>query len=188
MSLNKRQIKKFIDGDNQSMAELYEEYSVGLNFLAFKYLKDIDDAYDAVMDVFNKLMQMTPEQRKLKIPEDPEKIGAWLYTIARNYCLDLIKHKQVVNNFAHDSISAQESSVESDVLRKWDKQIIDEVMHKLNNAEQQILELHLNGYSHQEIAQQLSLSYNTVRNQVFSAKSKIKKYISGLLIVFILIL
>jgi RNA polymerase sigma factor (sigma-70 family) len=45
----------------------------------------------------------------------------------------------------------------------------------LSNREKEILQLHLQGFKNDEIATQLNISYNTVRNTLHSAKQRVKK-------------
>ena len=58
------------------------------------------------------------------------------------------------------------------------QQELEAIKHLLNNLpnrEREMIELHLQGYKNEEIATQLNISYNTVRNTLHSAKQRIKK-------------
>ena len=55
---------------------------------------------------------------------------------------------------------------------------LEAIKHLLNNLpkrEREVIELHLQGYKNEEIATQLNISYNTVRNTLHNAKQHIKK-------------
>ncbi len=180
---------KYVDafkcGDNQALGHVYDLYAVRLSMVAYRYLQNTQESKDVVMDVFEKLIQMSVEKRKLQIPVTPEGFTGWLITITKNYTLDLIKHKTIVARYQAQCLNNEVYS-ESDAERLWDKQTVDYVISQLLESEQKVASLHYEGYSHEEIAQRLNISYNTVRNQLSSAKKKIRKYISAPLIVLII--
>ncbi|MCU0423446.1 MAG: sigma-70 family RNA polymerase sigma factor [Bacteroidia bacterium] len=186
MKITQADINTFRKGDNSPLSDIYECFALELNFLCNRYLRDIDASQDAVMDVFHKLIDMSVEDRIKKLPENPEGFKLWLFSVTKNYCLDILKHIQVVKNF--EISHQQELKMLPEVERHWDKELLNHVIEKLNPSEKAAFTLHQEGYSHQEIAEQLQISYNTVRNQVFSAKNKIKKYIGSTLIVIIILI
>jgi RNA polymerase sigma-70 factor (ECF subfamily) len=180
---------KYIDafkcGENQALGHIYDLYAVRLSMVAYRYLQNTQESKDVVMDVFEKLIQMSAEKRKLQIPVTSEGFTGWLITITKNYTLDLIKHKTIVARYQAEG-SHNEVYSQSDAERVWDKQTVDYVISQLHESEQKVASLHYEGYSHEEIAKRLNVSYNTVRNQLSSAKKKIRKYISAPLIVLLI--
>lgn len=178
-------IKNFKQGNNELIALAYKQYAVSLAFMAYKYLKNDDESRDLVMDLFEKMIQMNTAERSTKIPESEEQFKNWLYLVGKNMCLDIIKHKQVVQNYMAANVNNAVSY--SDSERKWDKQTFDYVLNQLNDSEQRVARLHFEGFSNDEISQKLNVSYNTVRNQLSTAKKKIRKYISVNVIVYILL-
>lgn len=74
-------------GDLAALGELYEPYMVLVYGLALKYLKDEDASKDAVMQVFEILIEKvkTQEIRHFK---------SWLYMLSKNYCLMQLRKEQ----------------------------------------------------------------------------------------------
>jgi RNA polymerase sigma-70 factor (ECF subfamily) len=178
-------IEDYITGDNKALGYIYDLYAVRLSMVAYRFLQNAQESNDVVMDVFEKLIQMNNDKRKVLVPKNPEGFTGWIITVTKNHTLDLIKHKKIVELYQADRIH-QDVYSKPEVERVWDKQMFDEVINQLHNCEQKVTRLHFEGYSHEEIAQKLNVSYNTVRNQLSSAKKKIRKYISIPLIVLLL--
>lgn len=177
-------VNAFKSGDNQSVGFIYDVYAVKLSMVAYKYLQNTQEAKDVVMDVFEKLVYMNNEKRKLVVPDTLEGFTGWLVTITKNYTLDQLKHKNIVARYQAES-AKNEYLIQPDSDRIWDKQTVDYIINQLQGSEKQVASLHFLGYTHDEIANKLNVSYNTVRNQLSAAKKKIRKYISTSLIVLL---
>lgn len=173
------------NGENQPIGLFYDFYATKLLMVAYKYLQNTQEAKDVVMDVFEKLIHLNNEKRKTIVPDSIDGFTAWLITITKNYCFDILKHKNVVAQYQSALVNV-EPLTQPDADRIWDKQTIDNVINKLQGSEKEVASMHYSGYSHDEIAGKLKVSYNTVRNQLSSAKKKIRKYISTPLVVLLL--
>lgn len=184
--LTSEQIDRFKNGDNSLLNVIYHDFSVQLAFIAYRYLKNTDEAKDVTMEMFDKLLRMNADKRR-RIPSDPDGFKNWLSLVTKNYCLDMIKHNRIVLRYQQNNVAAYEEAVRSDVERKWDAEAVASVLNRLPEAERQVCRMHYDGFSHEEIAKLLDISYNTVRNQLSSGKKKIRKYISGELIVLLFV-
>ena len=67
-------------GDLAHLGVLYSRYTSLVYGVCLNYLKDRDDAKDAVMQVFEKLIETL-------LNHQVENFKSWLYVIARNHCL-----------------------------------------------------------------------------------------------------
>lgn len=66
---------------------LYKRYSHLVLGLSLKYLKDKDEAKDAVMQIFEKLLADL-------LKHNIEYFKSWLYTFSKNHCLMIIRTRQ----------------------------------------------------------------------------------------------
>jgi RNA polymerase sigma-70 factor (ECF subfamily) len=73
--------------NNVFVGILYERYSHLVLGLSLKYLKNEDEAKDAVMQIFEKLLA---DLLKFNI----EYFKSWLYTFSKNHCLMIIRSQQ----------------------------------------------------------------------------------------------
>lgn len=67
-------------GDLAHLGTLYSRYTALVYGVCLKYLKDRDNSKDAVMQVFEKLIDTL-------LSHEVENFKSWLYVTARNYCL-----------------------------------------------------------------------------------------------------
>lgn len=71
--------------DNALLGELYARYIPLIYGVCLKYLGSVDDASDAVMDIFEHLASKIA---KYNIDE----FRPWIYTVAKNHCLQKLRH------------------------------------------------------------------------------------------------
>src|SRR5260221_13044013 len=74
-------------GDLTVIGQLYTRYTALVYGVCLKYLKDRDEAKDAAMQVFEKLIQLLKSH-------DVENFKSWLYVTSRNHCLMTIRSKK----------------------------------------------------------------------------------------------
>ena len=103
-------------------------------------------------------------------------IRVFLYQTARNKCLDLLKHEQVVHKYEADIVR----ELSEDFLDE--KMIEEEMLGQLYRAIEElptecarVFKLGLEGLSNQEIADTLSVSIHTVKTQKQRAMSVLKQ-------------
>jgi RNA polymerase sigma-70 factor (ECF subfamily) len=74
-------------GDVQDLGRLYEPYFHLVYGVCLRYLREEDDAKDAVMQIFEKLVV---DLRRHEV----QNLGSWLHTTARNYCLMELRRRK----------------------------------------------------------------------------------------------
>ena len=102
----------------------------------------------------------------------------WIAGIARYKCLDYLrkvykdKREQSINGQVQVDISYIETEIEED---------LDHILGGLSDIDKRIVKFRfIEGYSIEEISNQLSLSKKTVYNRIYYAKQKIIKRIGGI--------
>src|SRR5258707_15706873 len=74
-------------GNLSLIGELYTRYTALVYGVCLKYLKDRDEAKDASMQLFEKLIETLKSH-------EVENFKSWLYVSARNHCLMQIRSKK----------------------------------------------------------------------------------------------
>lgn len=177
-------IIQYKSGNNDLVVQAYKMYAVRMTFAVYNVVKCDEESRDIVMEVFERMLKMTPAERNEKVPDDAEKFKAWLFISAKNASLDFIRKRKVRLDYTNKA--DQTDTVLSVVERKWDRQTIDYVLNQLADNEQEIIRLHFDGYSNAEIAALKNMNYFTVRNTLSTAKKNIKRYIQPSLIACLL--
>ena len=74
-------------GDLSVLGELYERHMELVYAVCYNYLRDEDEAKDAVMHLFE---QLVTDLRR----HDVQQFQSWLHSVARNHCLMQLRKKQ----------------------------------------------------------------------------------------------
>ena len=137
---------------------------------ALHYLSDVDAAEDVVQECFATLWE------KLQHGAEIANRRSYLYTTVRNRCLDQLRRKGVHTESLNpydtygiiDDDDAQERSLQE--ARMWTA--IDSLPEKCRKV---FILSKRDGLKYEEIAEELGLSVNTVRNQISKAFNLLKE-------------
>lgn len=161
-------------GNNQYAGMLLQRYTLLLFGLCMKYLKNEEEAKDAVQQVFIKALG---EMGKYDITY----FKSWLYTVARNHCLMSLRktHRIVpedsVGEIAdHDPYEAKQQSQQKEQLLLW----IEEGLQQLQEPQKLCVTLfYLQKKSYQQIAEQTGHSLMQVKSAIQNGKRNIKIWV-----------
>jgi RNA polymerase sigma-70 factor (ECF subfamily) len=181
-------------GQTDALDELYARYAKMLYAFCYNMTRagDPGDAEDLVQDVF---LRVCKSVRTF----DPRRASfrTWLYRIARNRCLDVIRRRQLLRwvpistsdrqtddreHAPEDVLADPGESVEDAVIRDAVVQAIRHcIAHLANENERQALLLYyMAGKVYREIGEIMNRSTSMARNWVKSAQGKVKKCLEGM--------
>jgi len=153
-------------GELEILGKLYAPYMSLIYGVCFKYLKQEARAEDAVMSIFESLIQ------KLRVHE-VEHFKVWLYSLARNFCLmELRKDKRYQEEELKDDLAIEEVSF------RWEEQDfnkLEDCLSKLNTEQQLCVRLfYLEQKCYQEIALLTGYEINKVKSYIQNGKRNLK--------------
>ena len=146
---------------------VYGRYADMLYRLSLSHLGVQEDAEDAVHDVFEKYINVSPEFK------DSEHEKAWFVRVTVNRCRDLLRKRSRRN---HESIEsaydiAHEESDESDVFS---------IVHSMPEKYRAVIVLHyLEGYSVEETARLLKITVSAVKMRLARGREKLRQILEG---------
>jgi RNA polymerase sigma factor (sigma-70 family) len=162
--------------DLHYLGELYTRYSLIVYGLCYKYLQNDDDAQDATMSIFEKLIK---DLKKHKVVS----FRPWLHTVAKNYCmmefrkanstqakqLDL-KKNSVLNVESNDFEHLKDIKEKDEVLL-----LLNEGLEMLKDEQKRCVKLfYLDDKSYKEIAEETGLSLNDVKSNIQNGKRNLR--------------
>lgn len=161
----------YTDGDNRWLGILLERYTLLLLGVCMKYLKDEEEAKDAVQQVFLKVIT---EVKKYKI----DYFKSWLYMVAKNFCLMKIREKngRVLIELSDKMASSEELFSKNELYEK-DKtfSIINEGLNELNAHQKLCVSLfYLQKKSYDEITHLTGLNLLQVKSYIQNGKRNLK--------------
>jgi len=74
-------------GKTDSFGQLYDRYIPLVYGVCLKYLRDADEAQDAVMQLFEDLLPKV-------LQYDIKEFRTWLYRVTQNHCLQILREKE----------------------------------------------------------------------------------------------
>lgn len=150
-------------GDSYSFEQIFRKFYPSLCFFAQHFVGNHDDAEDVIEELFVKLWKKHPQF------ETEQHLKAFLYRSAKNACLDFIKLSErsgARNTLFADERGYSEEGYLNEIIRA---EIIAEVFHAIESLPPQCNKIiamsYVDGKTNQEIADELNLSVQTVKNQ-----------------------
>ena len=168
-------VRRLRAGDPAAAEELDREYRAHLVRFCFGYLRSVDEAEDAVQDVFAKLW---------KADALPQSLRAWLYTVARNHCLNALRgrgRRPDAKPMPSDmELVASCTGLPTRLVRQEEYGRIERLVADLSEAERELIRLRYGeDLSREEIAQVLELPVSTVKSRLFETMKKLRQRAEG---------
>lgn len=157
--------------DLSVIGELYSRYTSLVYGVCLKYLRDRDEAKDAAMQLFEKLIETLKSH-------EVENFKSWLYVSARNHCLMQIRSKKgkfkeeidILNMENQFLLHHQEGNELEDNLDK-----LEECIKRLIDDQQKCVRLfYLNEKCYKEITVITGFDLNQVKSFIQNGKRNLK--------------
>ena len=163
-------LEKFYSGhDNQWLGIVLQRYTLLLLGVCMKYLKNEEEAKDAVQQIFLKAIT---ELGKYKVIY----IKSWLYMVARNHCLMKLRDKNI---FISVEERSQLAAAETDQNEIADKEatltLLENSLEELNPEQKTCVTLfYLQKKSYQEIVTITGFNLLQVKSYIQNGKRNLK--------------
>ena len=173
-------------GDGDAYRALVERHSRSVFRLAYRMTGNEQDAEDVVQETFLRAY------RQLHRYEARASFGTWLYRIASNYSLDLMRsrarHPQVAAGLSAESGWYALGTVASEAPGPDRLLFGDEVQRKVESTLSELSQQertafvlrHFEGQSIEEIGSSLGLSGNATKHSIFRAVQKLRRALEPL--------
>lgn len=173
--LRKQLMQQFISGNEEAFEKLYAQYKPVLCKFIQTFINDSMLTDDIVQEVF---VAVWLNRKNI----DPDKsFSSYLMTSARNKVYDFFKetakNRKMIEqrwlNFSEAGNDTEEALVSIEL-----DELIDSALKQLSSRKRAIFELaKLKGKSHSEIAEELGISKNTVKNHMVDSLKYLKEVI-----------
>ena len=181
-------IMQFQQGDEHAFGLIFEQYRVPVfNFIYRMLNGDREAAEDLLNEVFMKLHDAREDY------EPKAKFSTWLFTIARNHCLNCIKSRnyrqsrrtvsleelaqKTIESSAPDRLVSR--SVPDDAKRADLRELLEQAIAGLPDEYKEVFILHaVEGFAHAEVAQMLRMNPATVRTNYHRARALLREQIA----------
>lgn len=160
-------------GDESAFEIIYDKYSERIYQFSILLLKDTGWSEDVVQEVFVKLWN-TKENL-----DSNKSLWTFLYVLTKRTALNKLRDiKSFSSDFEHlwNNISTLSDCSHEKLIAKELSNQLDYVLNTLPKRQREIFKLsRFEGFTHQEIADALNISPNTVKNHMIQALKTIRK-------------
>jgi len=169
-------IREFISTGNLNiLGNLYSGYMHLVYGLCLKYLKDREEAMDAVMQIFEKIAAEIPRHKIHNFKN-------WLHVVARNYCLMQLRANRVKNENYKEWLTDQSVFMENTLnLHPIDddennmEEALKDCIERLKNEQKDCIRLfYYENRCYSEIAVMLRTNEMKVKSHLQNAKRNLK--------------
>ncbi len=189
--MNEHLLAAIAEGDEVAFKRLYEAYREKLFAYMLKVTKSPKIAEEIVLDVFLKLWTGR------ELLKDIKELDAFLYKVAYNKAIDFFRiaarERKLQKLIGEQMETGREREADYHLLDNECQLVLKKSIEQLSPQRRLIFNLsRIEGLSHEEIAQQLQLSRNTVRNTIAETLKSIRHYLrqagihSNILLLFLL--
>ena len=166
-------IAKITQGDTNSFEVLVNRYKDLVFTLAFRMLKNREEAEEVSQDTFLKVF------KSLAKFKGESKFSSWIYRVTYNTCLDKIKKQKrdpivvTIDEFTEHQVSTIDNALDK-LIAKERKQVIQDCLQMLPSDVSFLLTLYyFDERSIEEISKIIGISNTNVKVKLFRGRKKL---------------
>ena len=158
-------------GNKAAFRELFEDYYPVLCVFAMRYLHDEEQSKDIAQETL-----LTYWQKRADF-EDILKVKGYLYMVARNRCLNVLKRVRVDEHYLRELTLEPDFIFEAEVVRQETYLLVRKAVDALPCQMRRIIELAMAGKRNAEIAVELAIAEGTVHTLKKTAYKKLRDHL-----------
>ncbi len=166
----------FESGDMEWLGTLYNRYIHLVYGVCMKYLRDRDTAKDAVMQIFEKLIETL---RKEKVRD----FNKWIYTVSRNHCLMMLRESKKRASKEDRLIFMENEEVLNhgdDGIMENNIEILRECIETLPENQKTCVEMfYFQQKSYREISEHTRFDLNNIKSFIQNGKRNLKNCVES---------
>lgn len=184
-ALERKLAARAADGDVAAVADLYDAYEQRLYGYCHRICRHPEDAADATQEAFCNVIQRLPGLDIANL-----NFGAYLFTAARNACMDIIGQRgraEVTDEVPEDPFATPDVTTDPEraILTKDQQRAAREASDRLPESQRSVLALReVAGLSYDEIAESMEMNSNAVAQLISRARLNFHKQLrSGAVVI-----
>ena len=169
-------IRRAISGDEGALRALWTRHAPHIDMVVRRLVGgDPDLAADIAQEVWIQIFRALPSYR------GDSQFSTWAHRIAVNRTLNALRKTRRLASIETD-VNEDSASVEQDHERTFMAQSIEDAAAKLSPGARTVFMLHdVEGYTHEEIAEELGITTGGSKSQLFKARAKLRTLLAHLI-------
>jgi RNA polymerase sigma-70 factor (ECF subfamily) len=169
-------ISQVLNGDHQAYAVLVNRYQNYVFTLAFRFVKNREDAEELSQDIFVKAY------KALRDFKGNSKFSTWLYMIVNNTCITFLRKKKLqVHSLDQEGVfevaDSHDSGLRANMVESKSRiNMVNQAINLLSADDAEVITLfYKSEQSLEEIAQILGIEQNTAKVRLHRARTRLKE-------------
>ncbi len=170
--IDEKFIQELKSRNEAAFSKLYDNYSGALYGILFRMLGKEEIAQDCLQESFVKIWKNIDAYDRSK-----GTIFTWMLNISRNHAIDMLRSKNMRQKI--QSIDKSVGVVNKQMSSKTNEDhfLIKELIENLKPEHRQMIEMAFyNGYTQEELAEELNMPLGTVKTRARAALTQLRKY------------
>ena len=166
-------VAQTLAGRGEAFGTLVERYDRAVYHLAFRTLRDAEEARDAAQEAFFKAF------RSLRTYRPEAKFSTWIFSITYHACCDRLGRRkryssEELSDRADPAAGPEQEAIAGDEARRL-RAAIAQLPEKYRSV---ITLYHLQGKQYNEVAEVLGIPIGTVKTHLFRAKEQLRRLLN----------
>lgn len=161
------------EGDGAALDALYARFAGELFRYARTIVRDEDDAADVLQETFLRAIRALREGRR-DAPVRP-----WLYRIARNESITLLRRRPACAPAPDEDLPAARTTAEEAEQAEEVRTLLADLDRLTERQRSALVLREFEGLSHREIGHAMLLDANAVKQAIFEARSALHEFAEG---------
>lgn len=166
-------VAQTLAGRPEAFGTLVERYDRAVYHLAYRTLRDQEEARDAAQEAFFKAY------RSLRTFKPGAKFSTWIFAIVYHACCDRLARRKRYSNEELPERADTAAGPESEAIANDEAKRLRAAIAELPEKYRTVITLyHLQGRQYDEIAQVLGVPMGTVKTHLFRAKEQLRRILN----------
>ncbi len=165
-------VRRAIEGDERAMRLLWNQHAPHVDAVVRRIAGDPDLAEDIAQEVWIQIFRALPSWR------GDAKFSTWVHRVAINRTLNALRRTRRIE-LVETGIEEDSAFVEQDGDRSMLASSIEAAARQLSPGARTVFLLHdVEGYTHEEIANELGITPGGSKSQLFKARAKLRRLLA----------
>lgn len=175
-ALDRDLVRRTLAGDIEAFTRLFEHYQGPVYTHVYYRLNQAMDAQEAVQEIFHRVYT------RLETFDQRKRFRAWLFTIATNYCTDVLRRRLSLKRFFQPvpledvdfAMSDAHANPEEQTMRNEQREQVRQALQQLPAKYREVLVLfYWNDLSYREIVEVTGLRESTIKTRLHRAREQL---------------
>lgn len=164
-------------GDHEAFGRLVDTYKVPVYSLALRMLRNATEAEDAVQEIFLRAYT------KLATYDPTRKFSTWLFSIATNYCIDLLRRRRATMVELDEvafGLPSDAPGPERNALNREQREAVVRAINRLPDTYRLVTVLrYYHDLSYDEIGDVTGLTETTIKTRLHRARRQLETLLAA---------